>query len=162
MLRTVSLQLSSWQCQLVEFEISFRPSVVRRLSADLIVRMETGDDQRGGGISGIADGKKGLLLSQTVAQLKVLGIDVSNPKYTCEDLFGSLSGSAFLDAVCAAFGEDERDIPWFVAGESGKLERTIRRSPLSRPIQHSTAEAYKHRICKEGLSQLASGHSDGS
>lgn len=123
--------------------------------------METGGDRSGGGGGSGIEGKKGLLLSRTVAQLKLVGIDVSDPCYTCEDLFGTLSGSAFLDAVYAAFGEDERDIPWFVTGESGKQERTIRRSPLSRPIQHSTAEAYKHRICKEGLSQLASGHCDG-
>ena len=101
--------------------------------------------------------RKGLLLDKSPAELKVCGIDVSDPKYSSEDLFGTLSGSAFLDAVYGAFGVDERDIPWFFTGEGGKKERAIRRSPLSRPIQHSTAEAYKQRICKEGLSQLASG-----
>lgn len=78
--------------------------------------------------------RKGLLLDKSPAELKVCGIDVSDPKYSSEDLFGTLSGSAFLDAVYGAFGVDERDIPWFFTGEGGKKERAIRRSPLSRPI----------------------------
>lgn len=102
--------------------------------------------------------QKGLLLNRSVAELKSHGIDASDPKFSPEDLFGSLSGSAFLDAVWGAWGADERDVPWFfTAEESKQQERSIKRSPLSRPIQHSTAETYKTRICKEGLSQLASG-----
>ena len=97
--------------------------------------------------------RKGLLLGKTPDELKAQGIDVSDSRYTAEDLFGTLSGSSFLDAVYESFGAGEYDVSWFTAGE-----RSIDRSPLSRPIQHATAESYKARILREGLSQLASGN----
>ncbi|CAK8992116.1 unnamed protein product [Durusdinium trenchii] len=50
-------------------------------------------------------------------------------------LFGDLEGAVLLDQIF----------------------KTVIRSELSRPIQESTCEAYKARIYKEGLSQLASG-----
>ena len=112
---------------------------------------------------GLAPAKKdGLLTDSTVAKLLEKGVDVTESKYTCQDLFGSLSGAALLDAIYDKFGAGEHDIEWFTpAGKDSEgkitMARTIVRSDLSRPIQESTASTYKQRLYKEGLSQLASG-----
>lgn len=108
-------------------------------------------------------GSKGLLIDNTVSELLQKGIDPSDAKWSCQDLFGNLSGAALLDAIYEKFGCGEKDISWFSEGgkdANGKpiLIRNIVRSDLSRPIQESTATTYKQRLYKEGLSQLASGH----
>ncbi|CAE6928852.1 unnamed protein product, partial [Symbiodinium sp. KB8] len=101
---------------------------------------------------------EGVLSRYTVAQCMARGIDVSDAKYSTVDLFGpSLTGAAYLEAVWKAFGEEECDVPWYTERGDGTKVRNVQRSPLSRPIQNSTASAYMHRILKEGLSQLASG-----
>ncbi|CAE7915124.1 unnamed protein product, partial [Symbiodinium sp. KB8] len=101
---------------------------------------------------------EGVLSRYTVAQCMARGIDVSDAKYSTVDLFGpSLTGAAYLEAVWKAFGEEECDVPWYTERGDGNKVRNVQRSPLSRPIQNSTASAYMHRILKEGLSQLASG-----
>ena len=102
---------------------------------------------------------EGVLSRYTVAQCMARGIDVSDHKYSTVDLFGpSLTGAAYLEAVWKAFGEEECDVPWYTERADGTKVRNVQRSPLSRPIQNSTASAYMHRILKEGLSQLASGY----
>ena len=102
---------------------------------------------------------EGVLSRYTVAQCMARGIDVSDGKYSTVDLFGpSLTGAAYLEAVWKAFGAEECDVPWYTERGDGTKVRNVQRSPLSRPIQNSTASAYMHRILKEGLSQLASGH----
>ena len=102
---------------------------------------------------------EGVLSRYTVAQCMARGIDVSDAKYSTVDLFGpNLTGAAYLEAVWKAFGEEECDVPWYTERGDGNKVRNVQRSPLSRPIQNSTASAYMHRILKEGLSQLASGH----
>ena len=100
---------------------------------------------------------QGLLVKHSRVELLERGIDPADPKYTCEDLFGSVTGAAFLDMVYSRCGAGEHSVPWFITGSDGSRRRNIFRSPMSRPIQESTANAYKQRILKEGLSQLASG-----
>ncbi len=107
--------------------------------------------------------QRGILADSCVSELLARGIDVTDAKYSCTDLFGSLTGAALMDAIYEKFGAGEHDIAWF--SETGKdadgkpvLVRNIVRSELSRPIQEATATTYKQRLYKEGLSQLASGN----
>eukprot|EP00435_Cladocopium_sp_Y103_P053958 s1602_g17.t1 len=113
----------------------------------------------GSGPDGLAIRKAGLLDNVTVAQLLDKGINVADSKYSCEDLFGSLTGAALLDAIYDKFGAGEHDVAWYTsASDGGKPIRNVVRSSLSRPIQESTCANYMQRMYKEGLSQLASGH----
>ena len=113
----------------------------------------------GSGPEGLAVKKKGLLDNATVAQLLEKGINAADAKYSCEDLFGSLTGAALLDAIYDKFGAGEHDVAWYTKpGDGGKPFRNVVRSSLSRPIQESTCANYMQRMYKEGLSQFASGH----
>ena len=104
------------------------------------------------------DAGEGVLSRFTVAQCLARGIDVSDDKYSSTDLFGSrLTGAAYLEQVWKVFGVGEVNVPFFTENTDGTRTRNIIRSPLSRPIQHSTAQSYMQRILREGLSQIVSG-----
>ena len=102
---------------------------------------------------------KGLLTGLTPEDVTKKGLDIFAPHLTVEDLWGinPPSGGALLDAVLQFYGDGTHDVPWFFSGEGGAQCRTIEKSPLSRDLQESTVMAYKDRILKESISQVAAG-----
>ncbi|CAK9029468.1 unnamed protein product [Durusdinium trenchii] len=102
----------------------------------------------------------GLLAGVEPGDVMQKGIDIYAPDLTIEDLWGSASpptGAALLDRVLLFYGDGTRNVPWFFEAPDGQQRRCIERSPLSRELQEATVLAYRDRIVKESISQVAAG-----
>lgn len=117
----------------------------------------------------------GILRGLKPSDPAVASINIFDPSLSPEDLWGvedCPSGGALLDAVLTWYSHGTHNVPWFTyADGNGSLSatnaqghasgvqkaRSIVKSPLSRELQESTVESYKHRIFAESISQVAAG-----
>lgn len=102
---------------------------------------------------------KGLLVGVEPSEVARRGINIFAADLSIDSLWSPNppTGGALLDRVLAFYGVGTFDVPWYFVGEDGVKRRTIERSPLSRELQQATVQAYKERILKESISQVAAG-----